>query len=406
MSIKKSSEFIDFTQTIRYGGNTSFVGQIVEFKKSRDGKPMPNYKTRIALGMSATTVLSAFTHECLVWQPGMVRWDMKIAGQEGKTYLQTYCGINPAAYTAIPIPSKFIEETVRSIASIKVRKKISSETQAYSGLAFLGEIRETIHQIRHPAEAAFALTEKFAVRADRLRRKRQARKISKRAYADAIAGSWIEFCFGLAPVISDIGKIAASALQMIEDKRLLRLTGSGKQSDSSSACYTTGYGGDSLATFYKDDVDEYTHKYTVGYRREVNASNNALRNVISLGGFELSEIIPTAWELLPWSFFIDYFSNIGKCIEADLVSMEDVAWTNSTKIYERTRIVHSLSVSPSMYNSVTLMKPPLCVIKYRQVYRDDSWVAFPSLRFQLPGQTGQFLNMAALAVLVTPQKKK
>jgi len=52
----------------------------------------------------------------------------------------------------------------------------------------------------------------------------------------------------------------------------------------------------------------------------------------NLFGFQPSEFLPTAWELLPWSFLADYFSNIGDCLTAwsTVTDKVEVAYINRT----------------------------------------------------------------------------
>lgn len=402
MATKSSSTFIDNTLTARYGGNTTHLGDISEYKRTRTGVSLPNYKDLIRKGVSATTAFTATSQESLINQPGEIHREYLVWSDPPST--QDWCG-----YLNGPIassPSPYHQETARSIAAIKIRQKINSETSAFSGLTFLGELRESIHQIRHPAKAAFKLADKLSIKTSELRRRRMKRQISKREYADAIASSYLEFSFGLLPIVKDITDIASSALSRLEDKRIVRLTGSGIVSTADSVVSENGDFGLAMVNRHQDDEFVYRHRYEVGFQRTVEASNNALRNVIDLGSFEFSEIIPTAWELIPWSFFIDYFSNIGQCLQADLVSLADVVWSVSTATYEHTCLVHSFSLRDTQphFATTTLTKSPLYANRYKLVNRDDANPGFPSVRFQLPGRTGQFINMAALAALAFPRK--
>jgi hypothetical protein len=63
-----------------------------------------------------------------------------------------------------------------------------------------------------------------------------------------------------------------------------------------------------------------------------------------LFGFNPQNFIPAAWELLPWSFLADYFTNIGDILTASIVSTKHLAYTNRTEIV----ISKSLEVTRSI----------------------------------------------------------
>lgn len=362
----------------------------------RTGVGVANWKSKIKEGISATSAFTAERHERLVSQ-GSMRYTFSNGRETFQTYCGHICSPNPGHY------SGSMSEEARSIAAIKVRMKIDAESSSFSGPTFLGELRESIHQMRHPAEAAFNLTVAHVKHCDLLRGKFRKRKITKKEYADAIAGSWLEFSFGLAPLMSDISKIASASLTVFEDKRLVRLTGSGVVSDSVSSRGVGGDGVFSTVSRYRNEVTTYTTKYTVGYQRNVQGATDSLRNVVNAGNFELSELIPTAWELIPWSFFIDYFSNIGKCISADLVSMANVVWHSRVERYQFDVLIHSFCIESNALaylGTGTFSETPIYATRYTYVNRTDVLPDFPTIQFRLPGRAGQFLNIAALATLV------
>ncbi|DAD52665.1 TPA_asm: maturation protein [ssRNA phage SRR7976299_2] len=398
MADKTRHKYLDDQKFALYNGTLTRVGAINDYLYTRIGSSLPHYEAIIKEGKSATTPLTVEVRDRLIDQGAITRvW------ADGREENQTWCGFSHSV--PYSTPSSFKAETARSIAAVKVRGKIHDESSAYSGLQFLGELRETLHMIKHPAEAAFALTNKFARNASNLRQKRKVRKITKRDFSEAIAGSWLEFAFGLQPLVDDITAIAAAALPMQEDIRIVRLTGSGVDYGSSSESQENGDFGLANISRIREAVSTYKHKYVVGFRREVQASNNSLRQVYDQGAFKFSEIIPTAWELLPWSFFIDYFSNIGDCINADLVSLENVVWSSSSAVFTYDELHHSFAIRDAFpyLGTTTFSEQPLYSSRYTRVTRTGDMPDFPSLRFQLPGATKQFLNIAALAALVFPK---
>jgi hypothetical protein len=58
--------------------------------------------------------------------------------------------------------------------------------------------------------------------------------------------------------------------------------------------------------------------------RAYNPNNVPFRHY----GLNIQEFIPTVWELVPWSFFVDYFANIGDILECATLIRSDVSWVN------------------------------------------------------------------------------
>jgi hypothetical protein len=69
----------------------------------------------------------------------------------------------------------------------------------------------------------------------------------------------------------------------------------------------------------------------VRYKGSVTISTEATKwDNAALFGFTPSEFIPTAWELLPWSFLIDYFTNIGDILSSAVTQTAPVNFVNKT----------------------------------------------------------------------------
>lgn len=386
---------------IRYYVNTR--GTLLQ---TRTGGSNPKYKVQISRGENATTEMLA-TREYFYFHLGRIKYRnvYKSYPNYGMTGESTHLGLSVLA------ASKTISQTLldesKNKAAIGIRMKIKAQETAYSAFTILGEIRETLHQIRHPAEAMRIMLGGF-LNNELSRKRRRYYGKTKRQYAHGLAGSWLEFSFGLKPLIGDITSIAEASLVRFNEDRIIRLSYTGIAESASSRVESVNLPGTSIMGYYsRDETRTAKTRYIVGYRQKIDDDEHSVlapsvRNVIALGGFNLSELVPTAWELLPWSFFIDYFSNIGQVIESSLVSLQDVAWVNETQIFENTVKRHSGSYAglyKSAYQQVESVDSANQEATYRRVNRKTADIPFGNISLRLPGQKAQFLNIGALMAL-------
>ena len=140
-------------------------------------------------------------------------------------------------------------------------------------------------------------------------------------------------------------------------------------------------------------------KLTGCVKRQVQAPQV---DALSHFGFTPSEFIPTAWELLPWSFLIDYFVNIGDVIQANIVSLSDLAWANRSDVTAKKHIAVSSPFTAKEYAGLWNCKyaggdGSTAILESRKWSRSTNVaIGLGELRFQLPGIWAPWANMTAL----------
>lgn len=400
--VKTSQKRLRFSPTgatLPCTGSTGTVTypQNLVLTRWRDGGSTPMFRSLISRGAPATNGLLAYK-QTYVYQPGLIELEI-VQGScpnVGKKLTVSHYGESFVLPSNTPVPTSLIADAKNS-AAIGIRKKILSQQQSFSGLTFLGELREALQLIKNPGKAAFDYTHQYLRNQQRLKR-----RLRKKDFGPALAESWLEFSFGIAPLLNDVNEIASASISRINDSKFIRLSFTGDAESSTSTVASGSSPGSATQTNWSEDtVVKAKCRYIVGYRVSVSGPGPALSNIIQMGGFNLTNIIPTAWELLPWSFFIDYFSNVGDVIQSNLVSLEGVAWTNYTERWERSLTKHSFnvrSISPTFIRA-TKLSSSFHKSTYSTVKREGGGVPYSELRFDLPGSRSQFLNLAALARL-------
>lgn len=209
--------------------------------------------------------------------------------------------------------------SVSSLKTAAITKALANVNKpVVQGLAFIGELQQTIDLLRHPFSA---LSKFFAkpvwynksygrVKAGGNRHGygySRSWQINRNAAIGAIASQMLAFNFGVKPLLHDIEGIV-EALVFRHPEILRQTARSGKVEDSSST-FSTGYAiSGFLEVPYRIDVAEHvTVRAGVLYAFKGESTTSAL-------GVRLADIPAAAWELLPWSFVLDWIANVGDIV--------------------------------------------------------------------------------------------
>lgn len=118
-----------------------------------------------------------------------------------------------------------------------------------------------------------------------------------------------------------------------------------------------------------------------------------------LFGFNLEEFVPTVYELMPWSFLVDYFSNLGTVIETGCASQSMIKFALKTTTFESTVVslqtpYPSSASIPVVYSLIS----PGSVKQVRKRVLRAAYTQLPNVPFSvsLPGSRMQYANMLAL----------
>lgn len=128
------------------------------------------------------------------------------------------------------------------------------------------------------------------------------RKYTSRQLAQVIANNWLKYRYGIMPLV----RLCDQALHLGKEPKPLRLVARGSASDSGSNTGTSSETG----TFWKVTFDvQQTLDVSVraGVLYEIVSSHNRY-------GFNFSDLPAAAWELVPYSFVVDWASNVGNFI--------------------------------------------------------------------------------------------
>jgi hypothetical protein len=378
----------------------------------------PDWKIRIRRGESATTELVG------------TRWTTRAGGgghisvrrhgfgplpqRQDQWYLYEFWGDLGAYPGTLDDPSlksiTSVENEVKRIAVSKIRQAQTS----LRGLVAAGEMGQTVRMITSRARSlhvgvfGYLTTLRKVVKPRRSRRKGQRAATLEREVKRVnrlVAGSWLEAQYGWKPLVNDI-RDGALALSRIQTYRApsVRIHAAASSAEKSAGFTATRTNGPLSYKFSTSSTFEYEFKvYGVVHStpRGVKVFNFP---VLDEFGLKLSEFVPTIWELIPYSFLVDYFSNIGQIIDAYSLNASNVGWLNSgvKKVSKFTSVPHSVAFQTPPggqwdTDQRTGVGGPFEITREyvkRSTFTPGHLV--PSLEFRVPGTSTKWLNMAAL----------
>jgi len=276
----------------------------------------------------------------------------------------------------------------------------------FKGLTFLGELKESLKMIRHPATA---LRNGIASYLNSVRHRKRHFRGDMRNFSRTLSGTWLEYAYGWKPLLSDIESACNAYAQHEADVQYIRSYGQANGQTNSKGnlqtIYFANYGSYQRILAYTG-TQKVVFKGVVRVKPEVQV--RAARNVVRLSGFGIEEFIPTAWELIPYSFVVDYFTNIGTILNSATPLFYDWVWWScaSTRSMRSEWTLLSGTKSPWTWAWNESIVPG----SVEKVYysRRKPVLSLPVPQLELPGSNWTWANLLALVgqLTLTPYKGK
>lgn len=360
---------------------------------SRQGVSLPNYRSLIKNGQNATTPFTGIKREGTTIT-GTVFSRRPNGGTGPFESLTTGAYISGSGF---PDPYSGSITTADNLALKGIYKKIRETRTQFQGGVFLGELRETIRMLKSPAKS---LVEGITSYLDTTRKRLSRSK--RKNFRQVISDSWLEYSFGWVPAVNDISEALKAIRKIGETDSRSTLSSTGEQERMVNLYwgFPTTFGTDHPAMLEIWSREYVSVQYKVGMRVTVQALS-APREFERFG-FVKSQLVPTLWELTPWSFLLDYITNIGDIVDATATETSDVMWVCKTV---RTSVsnIYTLALDTKQFytdfpiNSHIEGTPGSTVMTTTSINR-SSYLSLPRPRFafEVPGRPSQWLNMGAL----------
>lgn len=291
-----------------------------------------------------------------------------------------------------------IYSLARNQALANYYQDCASKITAFKGMVFAGELRETLQMIRSPAQGVRKLLSSY------LSNTKKYRRVPKRRRNDALRGvrsQWLEVQYGIKPLISDTNA-AIKAFQ--KSKAVVPL-------------FEMARGRGSASTDLGSTLDQYGVPHNCSLRLRIQRmcseefkvygvvkSTGGGPSGTDIGGFRLGEFVPTLWNLLPWSFVADYFTNVGNILSSWSYRSISPSHTVGTRCQHSAaeviteRWTKSSAPSGGRKDVSSFFSPGSLSVERKAITRIDGFgTPLPGLTVTAPGTSTKWINLGALA---------
>jgi len=275
----------------------------------------------------------------------------------------------------------------------RAKERASSEFQ---GGTFAGEFRETIKLLKSPLAGLRKGLLTYVGNA-----KRHYHRLNRRnakARANALADQWLEYSFGIQPLVSDLQSLSQALLDLGRERRSTRVKAS-----CLSPRYRELYGNNRMVLgdfFFDYDIQQQGYAI-ITYLGVLKDHMVCGKDRLSLANFGLAldEFIPTLYQLAPWSFLVDYFVNLDDIVEAVSFRQSNIAWVQKTKHKITERELVNCRPVPVAGRVTKTWRPSEWKTTHRRVLRDRYLGSFvPTVTWRIPYSPIKGANLLALAV--------
>lgn len=408
---------------VRYTANALFADQPDSSQvytyvhgRTKTGNYLPKWRQIIKSGGNATTTFSATIDELQADSCEMVcTFSWRSNPAYGRLYARRYrCSeatdyfaLNPIVHFSILTGDFFAKARDRAIKSLY--SEVWKAHHQLQGGVVLGELGKTARQLAGTASGLRKGVLNYLGKAVGIRRG----KGSKESKRKAISNTYLEATYGWQPLIMDCKDLAKTIGRLCYESDRVRFRGYG-QNAGQAANSVVGYAFSHLL-YNTNTVD--TAEVQVIYRGFIRgpkyeAGSPPAERIVSMSGFDLRSFVPTVWELIPYSFLVDYFTNIGDVLQALCTDTSGVYGLWKTEIWESRRdinimpdIARTRSTVKQAYTNVGEYATDIVVAGksggYTIKHRDVSRVA-TGMPLMVPQFTGfdlpyrQFVNIGAL----------
>jgi len=363
------------TRTLSFQSPHEADGTDIKTDKSTNGSSVRDWRNRMRLGQDCSTNYTREETFVERLQGGSWRakWRQRRNSLDDWTqYVGSAWGF-PCDETIVGVEVPVNADNAAKAAFVS---KMDATRKSLSSITVLGEIGQTINQIRHPfasiqkaISSHISLVEKRGLREYKFlkrrprARKRIARDLAQKELKDDVAirnlalrkaatGSYLELVFGIQPTIADVQSAIEGAHRLSERACDMQRISAASNFEVNLPKVTVGTNGRfNLAGVGPDGPVRVGHVQIsrvvkligkVRYSGAIALHTNRVSPLREEFGFMPRDFLPDVWNFLPWSWLVDYAFDVGSVLQSLTASYSDLKWVNKAVKYEQVQTLESI----------------------------------------------------------------
>jgi hypothetical protein len=319
------------------------VQMFAVWQNGTSGFKNPYWKSQIRNGRNATTSFSGtFVEVTPSWFSA--QWRYSRAPNPG--FIQKVVYGNCAGYNIYPFTpgNPFVPGAVQvRVQNRCLRKFLDSCENARSSFEAgqdLGEYKETLHSIHRPLGSLQSSILDYIGVAKKLRRSVSgAKKLAK-----TLADTYLEFHFGWQPLAADVASLIADAQRYRFP--IIPVRGSARERFATDL-RTLNFSIDQCPYSTFQTYSAYAD-YSVRYKGAMKSGSDASGRIGLAQSLQLTpeNWLPTAWDLIPYSWIVDYFINVGDIIRSLTFCWSNLIWSCKGVLIEQAQAYGPVQHTP------------------------------------------------------------
>lgn len=203
------------------------------------------------------------------------------------------------------VPAVSTTSAVAAVESELFRKASDSK---FEGVVQVGEILETLEMLRNPLRSLRGLGQEL------WQAMRKHKRLKGKELQEAVSGSWLEYQFGVAPLVNETGKLVYDVVEACRDpQKYERVYAQRTVLDETKTVRGNITLGSSSCSLHYTRVETRVVRVRGGMNLKIEGSAASKTDRLGLG-FGI-DTFQQAWQLMPLSFAVDWFVGIGPLLQ-------------------------------------------------------------------------------------------
>lgn len=362
------------------------------------------YKRLIAIGANATTWREGVEHE-LKAEPYKIEYFYYSSPQKDELVRHDICEGTGPLISGTQATSWFngvnvseFQDKLLNVAGANIRNALFQAQSTFQSAVFIAELGKTSNLVlglAHECLTAFKGYRKKAL--NHIAKKRREGAFDEDTLKD-VTGMYLSTVYGISPLLNDIDNGMRTIANIINKPLGIPVKTTDQDTISSEVGNLNGVWGSFAPYAFRGGIQVTCSIHCKAFLKFGDVTDNAYVSR-SLGG-DLSSFVPSLYELMPYSFLIDYFSNVGTVIGAASLGSVDLGWSYFT-VRTVTKIKGGLERTSSVpADRRVFLTGGNFTIQRKHFYRNSGLPAFnffKAFQLEVPG-VRQGINTLMLAL--------